>query len=263
MPYQENYEQQTRRRKLTNAVVPGQGLIDQPGMTDDAISEYAGRRAGELEKAYRARDLERDMADLESWGALERRKAGYEGAANAARFIGEGPGREQAVREEEWNAGPPHQRKMEEIGAAAAGRFASPYLGYLGRLDTNNATRERTRAQYGDPMQTNPDAAEHGSGGMFGALGGLMNRILGRGQTPAGAAPKGAPAQSAPAGGPAAAAPAADAGQDYDPETLVGELRRAYPNASPRDLVNILNEEVDGDPADIEAATRLILGLQR
>lgn len=261
MPYNENYEQQTRRRKLTNAVVPGQGLLTDEGglpegMDQQALSEFANRRAGELEKSYRAKDLEREMADIDSKGALLRRQEGHVGAANAERFIGEAPGRELEVREREWNAGPPHQRRLEELKTVNEGRLASPYLNYLGKRDATDASRERTRAQYGDP---DAEAAEPKAGIFSDMLGGLFRHITGT-KKPQQPDPqqRGRGQVQGPAAGPE---PNAD--QEYNPENLVGQLKRAYPNASPRDLVAILNEEVDGDPEEMEAATRLLLGLGR
>lgn len=254
MAYTPSYEALTRRRRLTDAAIPGQGLL-QSGADADTLGEYAGRRAKELETSYRARDLERGMADLDARGALYRREQRYAGEGEAERFLGATPMREAEVREREWNAAGPHQRQMEIIGRQNEGRAYAPYLNYLGKTDATAATRERTKAQYGDPMAGDPDAAENGSGGFFGAIGSLLNRVAG-GKKPAAAAP-------APVAQPGAGAAAVDdGGQDYDVPTLVGELKRAYPNASPRDLVAILNEEVDGDPQEIEAATRLILGLR-
>ncbi len=246
-----------RKRRLTDAAVPGQGLLES-GADADTIGEFAGRRAKELESSYRARDTERGLADLDAQGALHRRRQRIVGQGNVERFRFEQPMRESAMREEREALDAAHERRIGEIGLQNEGRLISPYLNYLGKSDATAATRERTKAQYGDPMAGSPDAAEGGSGGIFGAIGSLFSRLRG-----------GGPEKPAPAPGPAAgpavsAGPGADAGGPETIEDLVGQLKRAYPGASPRDLVGILNDEVEfDDPAELEAATRMLLGLGR
>lgn len=247
-----------KRRPLTDAAVPERGLQTMGGDFPDpeTVKAFASRRAGELEADYRQRDLDRDYADLNAWGALHRRQQKIIGEGNVQRYYAENPMREGQFQEERQELDYKHGQAMERTALQNEAKYLSPYLNFMGKMDANDATRERTKAQYGDPaMEGNPAQAKPGFWDQVGgALGSLFNR--GAKKAPA-ADPNGAVAAPDVAG-------AADPGEPQTIEELVGALKRRNPQASPRDLVAILNEQVEfDDPAELEAATRLLLGLQR